>query len=335
VVSPKKKISKKIKSAGFNLTPFVLVLALIALVLTIYIGYKASISSRKLFSISLLALFGGLLFESFRISDNWKNVIYIFIGTYCFSLISFLPGKREYNYNLENHIEMWPYVFIFFFSLAFALFNKNKVTLKLTEGITLLQSISLIYWAIDYGFTNYYNWASIILLSIGFIFSAFSFLHAFTYIKLTKTTRLTLSIWSSVIMLSFALDNIIRVFSNQDIESSKYLSLGLYIGLQYFLLGVSAVYIMQNFILLTEFLPSKNGNYRDDLKENKKAHIDRFADKQVLIKHSFFCILYASIIYVVNYKYQILPRHSTIWLVFLTFPLLIYLTNSINKEKLQ
>lgn len=68
-------------------------------------------------------------------------------------------------------------------------------------------------------------------------------------------------------MLAFATDNIIRVSSNPDIESS-YLSDGLYISLQYFLLGVSVLYIMQNYMLLAAFLPSKNGNYKRDLKEN-------------------------------------------------------------------
>lgn len=333
MASNRKSKTTKRKSAGFDLTPIVIIFGVLGFVLTIYIGYRASISERKLFSVSLIALFAGLLFESFRVSDSWKTVIFIFIGAYCFSLFSFLPGKREHNYNFENHIEFWPYYFIFIFALFFAIFNKDKVTARLTEGITLLQSISLIYWTIDYGFTNYHNWFSITILTITFILSAFSILNALTYIQLTKTIRLTLSIWSSIIMFAFAIDNIIRVFSNQDIENSQYLSQGLYIGLQYFLLGVSAVYIMQNFILLTEFLPSKNGNYKRDLKENKKNHIDRFSDKQVLIIHSLLCILFATTLYYLNFKYQILPRHTMIWLVFLTFPIIVYLTNRINEQK--
>ena len=130
-------------------------------------------------------------------------------------------------------------------------------------------------------------------------------------------------------MFAFAVDNIYRVFDNPDIEST-YLSDGLYIGLQFFLLGVSAVYIMQNYMLLAAFLPSKNGNYRRDLKENKKDHIDRFSDEQVLTGHSILCILYAVTFYGLNYKYQILPRHTMIWLVFLTFPLFLRLIDLIT-----
>ena len=326
----KKENTAPKKSTGFIFILIVILLGIAGLALTVYIGYRASISDRKLFSVSLLALFAGLLFESFRVSGSWKPVISIFIGSYFFSFINFFPYKREHNYVFENHIESWPYVFIFFYAFAFAFFHKNRVTAKLNEGTTLLQSLSVVYWAVDYGFTNHYNWFTITLLTIALLFSAFSVLHALTYLHLSKTARLTLSVWSSVIMFAFALDNIIKVFNNPDIESSKYLSEGFYIGLQYFLLGVSAVYIMQNYMLLAAFFPTKNRNYKNDLREAKKDHLERYSDKQVFISHSLLCIVYAVTIYGLNYTYQIIPRHTMIWLVFLTFPFILKLTGILN-----
>lgn len=328
-----RKTKPKKKSAGFDLKPIAIILGILGLALTIYIAYRTSISERKLFSISILALFAGLLFESFRVSDSWKNVIYIFVGVYFFSLLNFFPGKNEKIYDFENHIESWPYIFIIFFALAFAIINKDKVTAKLSEGITLLLSLSLIYWTVDYGFTNYHNWFAIILLAIVLTLSAFSILNALTNIQLSKTSRLALSVWSTIIMFAFAIDNIISVFGNQDIESSKYLSEALYIGLQYFFLGISAVYIIQNYMLLVAFLPSKNGNYKSDLKENIKDHIERYSDKQVFIGYSLFCIIYAGFLYWLNYKYQVLPRNTMIWFVFLTFPIILQLIEFINGRK--
>lgn len=326
------EISKR-KSPIFNFKTFVIILGVLGLLLTIYVAYRASISDRKLFSISLLALFAGLLFESFRVSDSWKDVIYIFVGAYFFSLLNFFPGKNEKIYNFENHIESWPYFFIVFFVFAFAIINKDKVTAKLSEGITLLLSLSLIYWTIDYGFINYQNWFAISILTIIFIPSAFSILNALTNMQLSRSKRLILSVWSTIIMFAFATDNIIKVFSNQDIESSIYLSQGLYIGLQYFFLGISAVYIMQNYILLVAFLPDRNGNYKNDLKENKKDHIARYSDKQVSIGNSLFCIFYAGLLFGMNYKYQVLPRNTMVWLVLLTFPLILQLIEFINGRK--
>ncbi|RYG20202.1 MAG: hypothetical protein EOO07_05280 [Chitinophagaceae bacterium] len=324
-----KKNKTRKKSAGFDLMPIVIVVGVIGLLLTIYIGYRASISDRKLFSASLIALFGGLLFESIRVSGSWKTVAGIFTGTYLFSLLAFLPGKREQVYNFENHIELWPYFFIFIFALFFGIAYKDRVTAKLTEGITLLLSLSLVYWTIDYGFINYNNWFAYSLLTIAFLLTVFSIINALTNLHLSRTTRLTLSIWSTVIMFAFAVDNIFRVFDNPDIEST-YLSDSLYIGLQFFLLGVSAVYVMQNYMLLAAFLPSKNGNYRRDLKENKKDHIDRFSDEQVFTGHSILCTIYAVTFYGLNYKYQVLPRHTMIWLVFLTFPLFLRLIDFVT-----
>ena len=249
--------------------PILIVIGVIGLLLTLYIGYRASISDRKLFSVSLLALFAGLLFESIRVSGSWKTVAGNFAAAYLFSLTAFLPGKHERVYNFENHIEMWPYVFLYIFALFFGIAYKDRVTAKLTEGITLLLSLSLVYWIADYGSINYQNWFAYTLLTLLFLLTAFSIVNALTNLHLSKTTRLTLSIWSTIIMFSFAVDNIFRVFENPDIEST-YLSDGLYIGLQFFLLGVSAVYIMQNYMLLLAFLPSKNGNYRRDLKKKQK-----------------------------------------------------------------
>lgn len=325
MASNKKKDSRNKKLAGYNVIPLISVIAIAALAFTVYIAYRTSISEKKLFSVSLLAMFGGLLLESFRVSNKWKNVIYIFIGSYSLSMLNFLPGKREHNYSFENHIESWPYTFFFIFAIAFTLSYKGKVTAKLTEGITLLQSISLIYWAIDYGFTNYHNWLAILVFIITLAFTAFAILNALTTLQLTNTTRLILSIWSTTIMVAFALDNIIRVFNNENIETTEYLSGGLYIGIQYFFLGVSTIYILQNLILLVQFLPSSNGNYLLDLKENKTSHINRFSEHQVSIKKSCICILFSTISYTINYSYQILPRHTMIWLVFLTFPILLYL----------
>lgn len=325
-VSTKNKTRKK--SAGFDLTPIAIAIGIIGLLLTLYIGYRASISDRKLFSVSLIALFAGLLFESIRVSRSWKIVSGIFAGAYLISLLAFLPGKREQVYNFENHIEMWPYFFLINFTLFFGVAHMGKVTAKLTEGVTLLLSLSLVYWIVDYGFTNYNNWLAFTLLIIPFSMTAFSIIAGLTNLDLSRTTRLTLSVWSTLIMFAFAIDNIIRVFDNPDIAST-YLSYGLYIGLQFFLLGVSSIYITQNYMLLVAFLPSKNSNYRQDLNEISKIHIDRFSDKQVLTGHSTLCILYTGAIYGLNYNYQVLPRHTVIWLVFLTFPLFLRLIDLI------
>ena len=324
------------KNAQRNLNILLIIIGLLIIVSIAFFVRKISLTEHRIFSISFIALLAGVLFESFRITDNWKTVIYIFIGASIFSLFNFLPGKHESNYVFENHLETWPYFFLFFFAFGSAIWHSEKTTAKLTEGVTLIQSISIIYWLFDYGITNIDNWFTKFLLAIALLFSAFSIFNALTFFVLSRTTRLALSIWSSIIMLLFAIDNIYRVYQNEDIETSKYFSQGLYIGIQFFLLGVSSIYIIQNFIMLMGFLPGKgsffNSKYFNEIRELKNDHIERYSDQQVYILHSIICILITGTIYWLNYNYHYLPRHTTIWIGFILFPILLRLT-SIKRRK--
>jgi hypothetical protein len=138
-------------------------------------------------------------------------------------------------------------------------------------------------------------------------------------------------------MMLFASDNIYRVYQNEQIENTADITHGLYIGLQFFLLGVSCIYIIQNFIMLMGFMPGRgtffNKQYFRDIKELKKDHVKRYSDRQVKILHSFFCILFTGTIFLLNYHYQILPRHVAIWIVFVIFPFILDIYDYVARRK--
>ena len=92
-------------------------IGLILIGLTVYIGFRFHNSHRRLIPISVLALIAGVIFEGRKLSDNWKIVSLKALGAFVLSFFAFLPGKNEGNYNFENHIELWPYVFIIIFFL--------------------------------------------------------------------------------------------------------------------------------------------------------------------------------------------------------------------------
>jgi hypothetical protein len=71
-------------------------------------------------------------------------------------------------------------------------------------------------------------------------------INAFTKIPLSKTNRLLLSLWSLIVMILFALDYIMNVFNNGEISDALSFQETLYVFVQYFLLGISAIYIAQN-----------------------------------------------------------------------------------------
>jgi hypothetical protein len=319
------------KNAQRNISLLLIFIGLLVLALTIYAVYHLSISHRRLIPISVIAIIAGVIFEGKRLSDDWPTFLFTALGSFIFSFLAFIPGKREHEYNFEHHIEMFSYSFIALFALFSVITHSDKVTPKLTEGTTLLQSIAIFYWVFDHGFIETNSVLFNILMFIGVIFSIYSVFHAFTYTILTRTSRLTLSIWSSIIMMLLAADNIYSVHQNEQIENTADITNGLYIGLQFFLLGVSSIYIIQNFIMLIGFLPGKgtffNAEYFQDLKNLESDHIKRYSDRQVSILYSFFCVLFTGTIFALNYHYQILPRHVVIWVVFKTFSLILIIYN--------
>ena len=294
---------------------------------TIYIGFRISASERKLLPVSVIALFIGAVIESFRICKDLKIITKNFLISYLASFLSFLPGKRERVYNFETHIMLWPYAFLLVFSLLFITKYKEKITAKLTEGITLLLSISLLYWCLDVGLFSDFNNNFLVFLAVFVVFSSLaSIFYILTDIELTKNHRLMLSIWSAIIILVFSIDNIYNVYDKGDLESSKLFSENFILAVQHFLLGISSVYFVQNAALIFRFLPSKGGNYSEDLAKIKKEHIYRYSDQQVDSYLAFLCLVYSLVLYGLNMKYHIFPRNVMIWFVIFTFPMILRLS---------
>lgn len=329
--------TKQVEKKGFELKPYVFLLGIILLMLSAGILYRLHISHKRLIPISILALMAGLFFESKRFTDSWKPIGLKALGAFVFSFLAFFPGKREHNYDFENHIQIWPYYFILIFILICIIVHGDKVIPKLTEGITLLQSIAVIYWVLDYGFMTIDNWFLKVVLLIGLLYSLYSLFHAFTHSELSRKSRLRLSIWSSIIMLLFAVDNIYRVYQNEQIENAEDIPYKAYIVLQYFLLGISSIYIVQNFLMISGFLPGKgtffNKEYYRDIKRLKDDHVKRYSDKQVSILYSFFCVLFTGTIFVLNSYFQILPRNMAIWIVFVFFPYVLIVYDYATRSK--
>jgi hypothetical protein len=317
----------------YNIPLIASVMAGVGIVVPIYLGYNSDFMQSPSFSVSIAMLFVGMLVESLRLSKSWKVTSLIFVGAYLFSLFTFLTIQNKSTYNINILVDALPFMFIFYFTLIFALIFKDKVTAKLTEGITFLQTLAIVYWILDSPLLTYNNWWIYLILAVVGILSVFSFLNALTKMHLSENFRILLSMWSSIIMMVFALDNIIDVFNQPEYSTKFSYTQMLHIGLEYFLLGVSSLYIMQNYLLLIAFIPSKKDNYITDaerisiaareLEQSRQDHLSRYSNDQVPVILAIFCILYASAIFGVNYFYDVISKQSAIWLVFFTFPLII------------
>jgi len=319
-------MTTKRKSKGVVLKPYLIGIGIPLCIFSLYLGYRISTTDKILIPVSVFALIAGLFFEARRVTGSWLTFIGTVLLSFILSFFAFLPGEGDYF--LDSHIQMWPYVFCFFFIALSIMFAEDKVIPKLTEGITLIQSISIIYWVIDsayLGFTHIYLIPIIILF--GLYFAGWSFYSAFSYDELKRKTRLRLSIWSSIIMLLLGIDNIYSVYQNPAIEGTNSSMFAFYIAAQFFLLGISSIYIVQNYFMLAEFIPSRdrffNEKYYKDLNKLKKKHIDRYSEEQVSKFDSLLCVLITGTIYSLNYYFHFVPRNFIIWTVFLLFPIII------------
>ena len=320
----------KSKGKGISLMPYLIGIGIPLFLFTLYLGYRVYSTDKILIPVSVFALMGGLFFESKRITGNWGSFIGIALISFILSFLVFLPWKEESHYYLESYIEFWPYVFCGFFIIISISFAGNKVIPKLTEGITLMQSVAVIYWVCDsafFGFTHIYLIPFIILSGLYFV--GMSLYNAFSYDELKRKTRLRLSIWSSIMMLLLGVDNIYSVYQNPPIERTNDSMFAFYIAAQFFLLGISGIYIVQNFLMLVEFLPSKkrffNEEYYKELRQLKKKHIDRYSQEQVSRFHSLLCVVITGSIYILNYYFRFVPRNFIIWTVFFLFPIILNL----------
>lgn len=219
-------------------------ISLSLLIFLTYIIFRIQISERKLITLSFIPILLGIIYEHRRLSTAWQIIALKILGALILSFFAFLPGKNESNYDFENHIENWPFYFLVIFVIISVLIHDKKVVTKLTEGITLIQSISIIYWIFDHNIFDNLNLFTLIILILSFLISIYSLVHAFTYTPLSRNHRLYLSIWSSIIMIVFAVENIFNVFSNDNIENVDATN-AMIITVQYFMLGVSSMYIVK------------------------------------------------------------------------------------------
>ena len=312
-----------------------LILMLLTIISTIYIGWLSFTANYEVFSIATIALILGVLVESYRISKNLKAVLLQFGATYILSILFSILDIKNLNNNMGQFMINWQIKFLIIYLIISLILYDKKITPKLTEGITLILSISLIYWMLDFGVLNFSSLFYQIISVLAIFFTFFSVIHALLNIKLNKTSRLWLSIWSTIAMLIFSIDNAMAVFdSGKNMKHLNFSHLTI-ATLQHFFLGISAVYIFSNLLLIAGFLPSKHTrNYRKDLKETMNLHLNRYSNKQVESLYAILCLLFLMTIFGLNYKYQILPRNIMIWLAITISPIFLLIINKLHIRSL-
>lgn len=296
---------------------------------------------RLFFSYAFLPIMCGMFFEQKRLGYSWKEILLKSFASYC--IVSFVLLVSLQNYKTHSEIEIsFPLsTFIISFviiSISYAYFLKKNqnITAKLSEGILLLQSISILYILFTNGFFNYLDSSKLLIIIPVIAICAYTFFHAFSSKIHTEKSKLYLSLWSSVITLIFSIIYFMKMFK-VEISEHNNLEENILAVLQFFLFGISIIYTAQNAWLLVRFLPEKgesSESYKSRLKNLKQEHTERFSDTQIPVSSSLFCLIFVGGIYYLNYIYNWIPSYTMIWLVFTFFPFIIFYWEELTlKEK--
>ena len=307
---------------------------LILIFVSVFTLYRFFFSDTVLMPIMYVPLLMGVAFEFIKLTKSFWPVLrpfcfalFIFILIYFEILVSFLFNKTNIIYEIDAAIATKAHLVLMAFVGLSYMEVRKKIEPRLTEGITLVQSISLIYWMHNMNIFNINNEVINFFTYLSLIFITFTFLHAFTKIKLGNNSRLFLSVFSTIIMMTFGIDYILRVFMNYDVYT-----LTLNGFLQYLLLGFSSIYLFQTFILLVPYIYTEKGkSYFKQVKKLNKTHINMYSEEQVDISESIYISIVISLIYYFNTIYQIFESYTLIWLVLLISPLLIFIKRKITQ----
>lgn len=297
----------------------------------LFIAYVLYRSEKSVVPLSVFALLAGIFIESKRLSKKWSTVFYKFLTALVLSVFAFLPFSDEINYNIEKHINIWVYVFLSVFLFIAVFYHREKIKLFLSEGVTLNLSVGIIYWLIE---NEFYNSTSAVIKfgSTFFILVAFFIIiNTFLRFTLTPTIRLLLSIWSSIVLMFLALDNILNLI-NYQIEDTYFFIDKIVIVIQYFLLGISSIYILLNISMLTDFMPDRSAKTKKEHIDNfnaiKSEHINRYSSNKISKNLAIKCLVIAIVFYFSNYVFQFLPTNAAIWLMFFFLNNLVYFNES-------
>ncbi len=299
--------------------------------ITAYLAYKIYTCSRKVFPLYLVALLLGLVAEYRRISGKWSTVLWTALGAYTFSFFAFAGGREQKAYVFEDHLITWPYYFLPAFIVIAMAVQYNAITRSITEGTTLLLTLAINYWIIE---NNCWHsgtlWIKLLVTANAFL-SVFSIYHALSYRSLGKGSRLMLSLWSAVITIVLAIDNLLTLYPYRNIEQMPAFSVSALFFLRYFLLGVSSIYIVQNLTMVAAYIPGKR--YIETVREMNDIHLKRFSGEQVYIGEAIFIILISSAGFIANYFLHFLPPNCMIWITITFAPLFLYLVQPASRRQ--
>ncbi|QIO09613.1 hypothetical protein [Acinetobacter lanii] len=266
----------------------------------------------------------GLIYQSYQVTRNIEKILIYLIVSAFISLLAFGKFENEGVYQIESHINFWVYSFVFVYLLVMWIEHDKYLKTSLNEGTSLLFSLGLLYWMYSKNLLAFTSiWTQLFSL-VAVLFSLFSIIHALFPLKHHAFSRFILSLGSCVIIIILSVEHFIHLNHLADSNVTQTWADHLLLILQYFLLGISALYLFQNFILILQYLPNKySSSYVSDVKATTQEHIQRYSTQQLSTFEALFCMFISLMAYLTNIYVQLIPTNVCIWWVIFCCPIIL------------
>ena len=286
--------------------------------------------SQPAFFWPILALTAGLLFEGYRITRNgwqaaWTGLAALIAG----SLLGGLPIRGMEADGINLYLFAGPFVMAY--CTIFLAMNRRRVTPYRSEGQAWLLSLCFVYWLVDLYRTQAIPGWLFCITGLALVPVGISGFHAFLRLALSETVRMWLSVWCVFVTLVLGTNSVISVlFPSLNWGSSESFDYPIRI-LSFFLLGISAIYVVNNLRQVLEILFWR-GYAKKEKRKVRRRHFLRFSKRQLPGWQAACCLAYAAVVFGLNMRYGVMPRITAIWFVIVSFPPLLGLLTGPGKN---
>lgn len=291
----------------------------------------------------ILIIFGsmsvGLILEGLRLSGSPKNFLKALLMGFLLSLASlaiFLPAKAL-GYHGGLLLILWPSFFIVGLVIGTFQYMKDSVRPKLGEGLTLISTISFLYFLSE--IFRMYHPSRLWLVILP---SLFTFLCAFTSLDLSRGVRLFLSLWNTFIHLIFGIFMVLLILRPSKEAGaippvSDPMALFMFC-FQYAMLGAASIYISYNLYMLIGFLPPKkkmfSKEYQRQIKKMIEEHLGRYSTVQINPAYALLIVFLHGGPLMANYLFHFASPLFMFWYSLSISPLIVqFVIRLISGEK--
>lgn len=309
-----------------KIIPFIFLFSLF-LIIIIYSGLSNSTNIHIAYCLFILSALLGLLYESKNITGSFRFAgIFITISSIISGIFILLNGEARadvFTFQMQLLLLAIVSIYLMIINLTF----EKQITIRLHEGLTMVQSVAVAYWYIDASVTGEIETIINPGAAIGFGFVCHSIYHGLTRRKLTDEARTVLSFWSCASVFIFVFDNF-QNLQNQNIVFPVTTLEITFSVFSFFFIGISGVYMVRNIRLLFSMI-SKD---EDTRRKAVDIQLSRYSRDQFNPGIASILFIICLCIFGINLYFRLMPRQILIWLVFVSLPYLAAISDVIEER---